>query len=82
MQVNIALLMLFAYLMLNNAIVNKEFCCYCKKKKKKKMKSLTVCIVSPSICHEVMGLDAMTLVSECSVLSQLFYSPLSHQETL
>lgn len=28
MQVNIALLMLFAYLMLNNAIVNKEFC-YC-----------------------------------------------------
>lgn len=29
MQVNIALLMLFAYLMLNNAIVNKEFCCYC-----------------------------------------------------
>lgn len=29
MQVNIALLTLFAYLMLNNAIVNKEFCCYC-----------------------------------------------------
>lgn len=29
MQVNIALLMLFAYLMLNNAIVNKESCCYC-----------------------------------------------------
>ena len=29
MQVNIALLMLFAYLMLNNAIVNKELCCYC-----------------------------------------------------
>lgn len=29
MEVNIALLMLFADLMLNNAIVNKEFCCYC-----------------------------------------------------
>ena len=27
----------------------------------KKMKSVTVSIVSPSICHEVMGLDAMTL---------------------
>ena len=27
-----------------------------------KMKSLTVPIVSPSICHEVMGLDAMILV--------------------
>ena len=31
----------------------------------KKIKSLTVSIVSPSICHEVMGLDAMILVSEC-----------------
>ena len=28
----------------------------------KKIKSLTVSIVSPSICHEVMRLDAMTLV--------------------
>ena len=28
----------------------------------KKIKSLTVCIISPSIRHEVMGLDAMTLV--------------------
>ena len=28
----------------------------------KKLKSLTVSIVSPSICHEVMGLDVMTLV--------------------
>ena len=26
----------------------------------KKMKSVTVSIVSPSICHEVMGPDAMT----------------------
>ena len=28
----------------------------------KKIKSDTVSIVSPSVCHEVMGLDAMTLV--------------------
>ena len=28
----------------------------------KKMKALTVSIVSPSICHEVMGLDTMILV--------------------
>ena len=28
----------------------------------KKIMSLTVSIVSPSICHEVMGLDAMILV--------------------
>ena len=28
----------------------------------KKIKSLTVSIVFPSICHEVMGLDAMILV--------------------
>ena len=28
----------------------------------KKIKSLTVSTVSPSICHEVMGLDAMILV--------------------
>ena len=28
----------------------------------KKMKSATVSIVSPSICHEVMGPDAMILV--------------------
>ena len=27
-----------------------------------KIKSLTVSIVSPSICHEVMGLDAVILV--------------------
>ena len=27
-----------------------------------KIKSLTVSIVSPSICHEVMGLDAMILI--------------------
>ena len=28
----------------------------------KKIKSVTVSIVSPSICHEVMGLDAMLFV--------------------
>ena len=28
----------------------------------KKIKSVTVSIVSPSICHEVMGLDAMIFV--------------------
>ena len=28
----------------------------------KKIKTVTVSIVSPSICHEVMGLDAMILV--------------------
>ena len=27
----------------------------------KKIKSVTVSIVSPSICHELMGLDAMIL---------------------
>ena len=41
-----------------------------------KIKSVTVSIVSPSICHEVMGSDVMILVSECWVLSQLFHSPL------
>ena len=43
----------------------------------KKIKSVTVSIVSPSICHEVMGLDVMILVFECWVVSQLFQSPLS-----
>ena len=31
----------------------------------KKIKSVTVSIVSPSICHEVMGPDAMIFVFEC-----------------
>ena len=44
----------------------------------KKIKSLTVPTVSRSICHEVMGPDAMIFVFfECWVLSQLFHSPLS-----
>ena len=31
----------------------------------RKVKSVTVSMVSPSICHEVMGWDAVILVSEC-----------------
>ena len=42
----------------------------------KKIKSVTVSTLSPSICHEVMEPDAI-LVFECSVVSQLFHSPLS-----
>ena len=34
-------------------------CCYLEPRK---IKSVTVTIISPSICHEVMGLDAMILV--------------------
>ena len=40
-----------------------------------KIKFVTVSIVSPSICHEVMALDAMIFVFECWALSQLFHSP-------
>ena len=40
-----------------------------------RIKSVTVSIVSLSICHEVMGPDAMILVFW--MLSQLFHSPLS-----
>ena len=43
----------------------------------RKIKSDTVSIVSPSICHEAMGPDAMIFVFECCLLSQLFHSPLS-----
>ena len=43
----------------------------------KKIKSVTVSIVSPSICPEVRGLDAMILVFECRLLRQLLHSPLS-----
>ena len=38
----------------------------------KKIKSVTDTIVSPSIYHDMMGLDAMILVFEFWVLSQLF----------
>ena len=39
---------------------------------KGKKKSVTVFTLPPSICHEIMGTDAMILV-----LSQLFHAPLS-----
>ena len=34
----------------------------CSEMEPNKIKSVTVSIVCPSICHEVMGLDAMILV--------------------
>ena len=44
----------------------------------KKIKSATVFTFYPSICHEVMGLDAMILVFwMLRTLSQLFHSPFS-----
>ena len=42
----------------------------------KKIKSLTVSIVSPSICHEVVGPNAMILVFWMLSYRQLFHSPL------
>ena len=38
----------------------------------KKIKSVTVSIFPPIICHEVMGLNDMILVFECWVLSKFF----------
>ena len=44
----------------------------------KKIKSLTVFIVSPCICHEVMGQDAMIFVFQTlSFKPTFFHSPLS-----
>ena len=43
----------------------------------KKLKSITVGIFYPSICHEVMGPDATILVYWMLNLSQVFHSPLS-----
>ena len=44
----------------------------------KKLKSVIVSIVSPSICHEEMGPNAMiSCFFECWVWSQFFHSPLS-----
>ena len=40
-----------------------------------KRKSVTVSLISPFICHEVMGPDAMILVFSFFVLSQLFHFP-------
>ena len=45
--------------------------------KPKKIKSVTISIVSPFICHEVLGPDARSSYFGCWVLSQLFHSPLS-----
>ena len=42
-----------------------------------KIKSLTVSTVSPSICHEVMGPDAMILVFWMLNFKPTFHSPLS-----
>ena len=42
----------------------------------RKIKSLTVSIVSPSICHEVMGLDAMILAFWMLSFKPNFHSPL------
>ena len=41
------------------------------------IKSVTVSIVSPSICHEVMGPDAMILVFRILSFNATFHSPLS-----
>ena len=37
----------------------------------KKIKSITVSIVSPSICHEVMGLNAMILVFQYLIIDNM-----------
>ena len=47
-----------------------------------RIKFLTVSIVSPSIFHEVMGLNSMILVFWMLSLSQLFHSPLSSRGSL
>ena len=41
----------------------------------KRIKSVTVSIFTPSVCHEVMGPDAIILVFVMLILSQLFHSP-------
>ena len=43
----------------------------------KKIKSVTVSVISPNICHEVMGLDAMLLV-----FLMLSFKPTFSLETL
>ena len=43
----------------------------------KKIKSVTVSIVSPSICHEVMGLDAMIFIFWMLSFKSAFHSPVS-----
>ena len=46
-----------------------------------KIKSATVSTVSPSICHEVMGPDAMILVFWMLSFKPLFHSPISLSST-
>ena len=48
----------------------------------KKIKSFTVSIVSPSVCHEVMGLDAMILVFWMLSFKPIFSLFLFHQEAV
>ena len=43
----------------------------------KRIKSLTVSIISPSICHEVMGPDAIIFVSSMLCYKPAFHSSLS-----
>ena len=43
----------------------------------KKLKSVTVSIVCPSVCHEVIGPDAMIIIFGMLSLNQLFHYPLS-----
>ena len=45
----------------------------------KKINSLTVSIVSPSICHEVMVLDAMILVVRMLSFKSVIRNPLLSQ---
>ena len=47
--------------------------------KPKKIKSLAASVVSPFICHEVMGLEAMSVEFQASFFTLLFYP---HQEAL
>ena len=44
----------------------------------KKIKSVAVSIVSPSVCHEVMGPDAMIFVFWMLNFKPLFFTPLLH----
>ena len=43
----------------------------------KNVKSVTILIVSPSICHEVKGLPAMILIFGMLGFKPAFHSPLS-----
>ena len=48
----------------------------------KKIKSLTVSIVSPSMCYEVMGSDVMNLVFGALRFKAAFSLSFTHQETI